>query len=157
MRCRAVLGHRPRVLPETTSRLVPVIAPSFHTVRAAVRYQPFAPSQHILRLRPASAAVQHPAALACQDITGAALEVPPFMVARLCVCEQYQDDSLDSNPLGPNAKLRCRCPLVSLQSQQSRSRAAVNWSGGLESVDTSLVVTGNSMSSSEPKEPVREN
>ena len=81
MRCRAVLGHRPRALPAQTPRLVPFVSASLHTVRAVIRYRPFASSERILQLRRASASGLHPTALTCQDVTSTALEFSPFIVA----------------------------------------------------------------------------
>ena len=104
MHCRAVLGHRPRALPASTPRIVPLVSASALSVRAAVRNQPLASSRRILRLRRTSAAVQDPAPLVCQDWTDVALALPPFMISSLPLfCHTIKVNLIESEPRRPNA------------------------------------------------------
>ena len=111
MRCRAWLGLRPRVLPASPSRIVPSVSALLVPVRAALRDRPLAPSQRLLRLRPASATVQSPAVLTDQDVTDVALAFPPFMVAPLPLfCHTIKVNLIESALPGPNAPAHRELP-----------------------------------------------
>jgi len=78
MRCRAVLGLRPTALPASTPRVVSFVSVSLLSVRAPVRYGPFASSAPLLRQERWSADGQFPTPRTCQDVTDVTLK--PLLV-----------------------------------------------------------------------------
>lgn len=85
-------------------RIVPRVAAALITVRVApLGTTPVTSSGRILRQQRESAVVTHPSPLACQDLTGAALELLPVMCCpAFLLVNSIMLILIASAPPGPN-------------------------------------------------------